>query len=167
VVKEATKADEAKAEMVRAAVSGKVTRKVDTKDIGKKLQACFSDRDYWEKVAAKCISCGVCTLLCPTCFCFDICDEMVKGQGARYRGWDSCSFRLYTKMPMENPRKEKWRRVRQKVCHKYEFHPMNFGVVACTGCGRCIRLCPVNWDITQTLSSLRARVRSQSDKQSD
>lgn len=162
--KEATKADDAKAKAVKVAVSGMLLRKVDTKDIAERLQACFSDKDYWEKVAAKCISCGICTFLCPTCFCFDICDELVKKQGTRYRGWDSCSFRLYTKMPMENPREEKWRRVRQKVCHKYEFYPMNFDVIACTGCGRCIRLCPVNWDITQILSSLPASVTSHSDK---
>ena len=165
VVNKATKADEAKAKTVKAAAYSKVTRRIDTKDVGKKLQARFSDKDYWEKVAAKCISCGICTFLCPTCFCFDICDELVKKQGTRYRGWDSCSFRLYTKMPMENPREEKWRRVRQKVCHKYEFYSMNFDVTACTGCGRCIRLCPVNWDITQIITGLPAGVTSRSEKQ--
>jgi sulfhydrogenase subunit beta (sulfur reductase) len=59
-------------------------------------------------------------------------------------------------MPAENPREEKWKRVRQKVHHKYDFYPRLFEVIACTGCGRCIRLCPVNWDITQTLSGLPA-----------
>jgi sulfhydrogenase subunit beta (sulfur reductase) len=62
-------------------------------------------------------------------------------------------------MPMENPRSEKWRRVRQKVCHKYEFYPMAFDVIACTGCGRCIRLCPVNWDITQVIESVPDKVK--------
>ena len=103
-------------------------------------------------------SCGICTFLCPTCYCFDINDELSGGCGARFRSLDSCSFPIYTRMPMENPRTEKWRRVRNKVCHKYEFYPMSFDVIACTGCGRCIRLCPVNWDITQTLSSLPAEV---------
>ncbi len=157
-VGEATKADEAKGKAVKAAASDMVTRKVDTKDIAKKLEASFDDKGYWEKVAAKCVGCGVCTLLCPTCFCFDICDEMIKKQGARFRTWDSCGFGVYTKMPMENPREEKWRRVRQKVCHKYEFYPMNFDVIACTGCGRCMRLCPVNWDITQMLASVPVNV---------
>ncbi len=164
VVKKTTKADEDKAKTTKAALSDRITKKVDTKDIGKKLQACFNDKDYWQEVAAKCLSCGICTFLCPTCFCFDICDELVKKEGARYKGWDSCSFRLYTRMPAENPREEKWRRVRQKVCHKYEFHPMNFEVTACTGCGRCIRLCPVNWDITQILASLPANVTAKSKK---
>ena len=164
LVKQATKADDAKARTVKAAISGMVIRKVDTKEIAKKLQACFSDKAYWEKIAAKCISCGVCTFLCPTCFCFDICDALIKKQGARFRGWDSCSFRLYTRMPVENPREEKWRRVRQRVCHKYEFYPMNFDVTACTGCGRCIRLCPVNWDISQILSGLPTSATSRSEK---
>jgi ferredoxin len=61
-------------------------------------------------------------------------------------------------MPMENPREDKWRRVRQKVYHKYEFYPMNYSVIACTGCGRCIRQCPVNWDITRVLNSLPAKI---------
>ena len=57
----------------------RVTRKLDTEGIKDKLLASFDDEEYWEKVAAKCISCGICTLLCPTCYCFDINDEMVKG----------------------------------------------------------------------------------------
>jgi len=157
-LEEATEADDAKAKEVKEASYRKVTRKIDTKDIGEKLLASFENEDYWERVAAKCISCGICTLLCPTCYCFDINDEMVKDQGARFRSWDSCAFAIYTKMPMENPREEKWRRLRQKVCHKYEFYPMSFGVIACTGCGRCIRLCPVNWDIAQTLESVPSKV---------
>ncbi|MBA7661877.1 Anaerobic sulfite reductase subunit A [subsurface metagenome] len=153
-LEEATEVDEARAREATEAVQGKVTRKIDTKNIQEKLLAGYENREYWEQVSAKCISCGICTLLCPTCYCFDINDELVKKQGTRFRSCDSCAFSIYTRMPVENPREEKWQRVRQKVAHKYEFYPMNFDVIACTGCGRCIRLCPVNWDITQTLESL-------------
>ena len=145
------KEDEVKAAAVKKAAFNKVTRKIDTRQIEKRLPAAFEDKEHWEKISAKCVSCGICTFLCPTCYCFDINDELLRGEGARYRNWDSCSFPLYTKMPAENPREEKWRRVRQKVHHKYTFYPELFGIIACTGCGRCIRLCPVNWDITQTL----------------
>ncbi len=158
-LKGATKDDEAKAKEAKKASYDKVTRKLDTEGIADKLQASFDDEDFWEKVAAKCVSCGICTLLCPTCYCFDINDELVRQQGTRFRSWDSCGFPTYTKMPMENPRAEKWRRVRQKVCHKFEFYPMSFDVIACTGCGRCIRLCPVNWDITQVLESVPAKAK--------
>jgi ferredoxin len=163
-VEEATEANEAKAREVKETAIGKVTRRVETEYIERKLQSGFEDEDYWQGVAAKCLTCGICTFLCPTCHCFDINDELVKKQGARFRSWDSCAFCIYTRMPMENPREEKWKRVRQKVCHKYEFYPMNFGVIACTGCGRCIRQCPVNWDITRILASLPAKVSPRVEK---
>ena len=155
---EASGDDKAKAKEAKEAACKKVARRINTDGIGEKLLACFENQDYWEKIAAKCISCGICTFLCPTCYCFDISDELVKQQGARFRNWDSCAFLTYTKMPMENPRLEKWRRVRQRVCHKFEFYPMSFDFIACVGCGRCIRQCPVNWDITQTLDSLPVKV---------
>ena len=157
-LEEATEADIAKAKDAKEKAYSKVTRKINTEGIEARLLASFENEDYWEEVATKCISCGICTFLCPTCYCFDISDEQANKQGARFRSWDSCAFPIYTKMPMENPREEKWRRVRQKVCHKYEFYPMSFGIIACTGCGRCIRQCPVNWDITLTLDKLPARV---------
>jgi len=163
-VKKVTRADIDKAKEVKAAAVGQVKKTVDMEDVDRKLRSLFNDRDYWERISAKCISCGICTFLCPTCFCFDINDEMIRKEGARYRGWDSCSFRSYTKMPMENPREEKWRRVRQRVCHKFEFFPMNLGINACVGCGRCIRLCPVNWDITQVIAGLPVEAGVKSGK---
>jgi len=143
------KDDEVKAGEARETAAKKITRKIDAEKVCKNLAASFDNEAFWQKIAAKCVSCGVCTFLCPTCYCFDINDE----KDARYRNWDCCSFPLYTEMPAENPREEKWRRVRQKVCHKYTFYPALWGVIACTGCGRCIRQCPVNWDITQTLEA--------------
>lgn len=160
----ATKADETKATKAAEAASAKIARKVDTEGITERLEANFEDEQFWEEVSAKCVSCGICTFLCPTCYCFDISDELVRNLGERFRSWDSCAFSVYTKMPMENPREKKWRRLRQKVCHKYEFYPMNFDLIACTGCGRCIRLCPVNWDITETLASVPAAEKVKSEK---
>ncbi len=159
-LEEATEADETRAKDARDTAQGKVTKQLDTKDIDQKLLASFEDQDLWKEIAAKCVSCGICTFLCPTCYCFDINDELIKDQGTRFRNWDTCSFPVYTKMPMENPRKEKWRRVRNKVCHKYEFYPTLFDIIACTGCGRCIRRCPVNWDITRALERIPAKAQS-------
>jgi ferredoxin len=153
---EATGDDENRAQKAKEAAVKKVTRKIDVEIIKRNFPASFENEALWKKLAAKCVSCGICTFLCPTCYCFDINDEALKGVGARYRNWDSCSFPLYTQMPMENPREEKWRRVRQKVHHKYTFYPNLFDIIACTGCGRCIRMCPVNWDITQTLTKASA-----------
>jgi len=150
----ATKANLAAGQKVIKAIKEKITRKVSIDNIKKRLLDIFEDKDYWQDVAAKCISCGICTLLCPTCYCFDINDDTTGEKKVRCRNLDSCSFSTYTKMPMENPRAEKWRRVRNKLCHKYEFYPIAYDIIACTGCGRCIRLCPVNWDITRIINSL-------------
>lgn len=153
-IEEISEADEGRWEQLKESAYNKVAKQINTDGIDKKLVECFEDDVFWQRIGEKCLSCGICTLLCPTCYCFDINDELIKDDGQRVRSWDSCAFPVYTKMPMENPREVKWRRIRQKVCHKYEFHPMNFGVIACTGCGRCLRYCPVNWDITQVLNSL-------------
>ncbi len=164
-VVDATKDDEKKAAAAKTSAEDKVTRKIDTGEIGKRLPGAFDDQEFWEEISAKCVACGICTFLCPTCYCFDINDEMLQdGSGARYRNWDCCSFSVYTRMPAENPREDKWRRVRQKVYHKYLFYPELFETIACTGCGRCIRQCPVNWDITQTLNALPAGKKEETKK---
>ena len=154
-LEEVTKDDETKVEEFTRRVKQKIVKTVDLNGIDGKLRNNFENEQLWKNIAAKCIGCGICTYYCPTCHCFDINDEMVRAdQGERIRSWDSCAFPLFTKMPVENPRKEKWRRVRQRVHHKFEYFPLNFGVVACVGCGRCISACPVNLDITQTLQKI-------------
>jgi sulfhydrogenase subunit beta (sulfur reductase) len=153
---EAGPAEIALAETCLKKSQARITRKLDTTGLSQRLMAVFENKEYWERIAAKCVSCGICTLLCPTCYCFDINDEIKQGKGQRMRSLDSCSFPVYTKMPAENPRTEKWRRVRNKVYHKYVFYPMNCNAIACTGCGRCIRLCPVNWDIQEVLAATPA-----------
>jgi sulfhydrogenase subunit beta (sulfur reductase) len=111
----------------------------------------FSEENFWKRISAKCISCGVCTYLCPTCHCFDLCDLRMPGQGVRYRCWDSCAFPDFTRMSVHNPREEKWRRYRQRVSHKFNFFYQNFQLVACVGCGRCVAHCPVNLDLREVL----------------
>ena len=91
-VEEATRDDEDRAGEVKDAAYRKVTREIDTKEIARRLPGSFENEEFWEKIAAKCVACGICTFLCPTCYCFDINDEALKGDGARYRNWDSCSF---------------------------------------------------------------------------
>jgi len=111
----------------------------------------FPDETLWKRVSAKCINCGICTYLCPTCHCFDLGDLRTHGQGARFRCWDSCAFADFTKMAVHNPREEKWRRYRQRVSHKFNFFYRNFQTIACVGCGRCVSHCPVNLDLRQVL----------------
>jgi ferredoxin len=111
----------------------------------------FPDENFWKRVSAKCINCGICTYLCPTCHCFNLCDLQMPGQGVRFRCWDSCAFPDFTKMAVHNPREEKWRRYRQRVSHKFNFFYQNFQTIACVGCGRCVAYCPVSLDLREVL----------------
>ena len=121
---------------------------VDANSIAKKLEDLFHKTDFWEKVSDACLSCGACTFVCPTCYCFDICDETLFSQGVRRRVWDACMFTDFTlEASGHNPRTNVYQRLRQKVSHKYSFHVRKYGVISCVGCGRCTRACPVNIDI--------------------
>ncbi|NLI82279.1 MAG: 4Fe-4S ferredoxin [Deltaproteobacteria bacterium] len=104
---------------------------------------------FWDEVQFSCINCGTCTFVCPTCWCFDIQDEVYQEKGSRIRLWDSCMFPLFTFHGSgHNPRSQKLQRVRQRFMHKLKYYPEKYkGGVACVGCGRCVRQCPVNIDI--------------------
>jgi ferredoxin len=107
------------------------------------------EADFWDDIAFSCINCGTCTYLCPTCWCFDIQDEVHGKHGIRERNWDSCMFPLFTLHGSgHNPRGQKVQRVRQRFMHKLKYYVDKYGDgIQCVGCGRCIQYCPVNIDI--------------------
>ncbi len=109
---------------------------------------------FWEEVAFSCLNCGTCTFLCPTCWCFDIQDEVYKKEGDRIRNWDSCMFPLFTLHGSgHNPRDKKFQRVRQRFMHKLKYYLDRYGNgIQCSGCGRCVRYCPVNIDIREVFN---------------
>jgi sulfhydrogenase subunit beta (sulfur reductase) len=106
---------------------------------------------FWERVSFACINCGTCTYLCPTCWCFDIQDEVCGKEGDRIRNWDACMFPLFTHHGSgHNPRDKKLQRMRQRFMHKLKYYVDKYDDgVACVGCGRCVQFCPVNIDIRQ------------------
>ena len=120
------------------------------------LQAHFDD-DHWAPWSYKCLGCGVCTFLCPTCHCFDIVDEGGYRHGQRRRNWDACPCAQFTLHASgHNPRPDQAARWRQRVQHKFNYYVQNFRVRSCVGCGRCIRSCPVNMDIHAQLAEIAA-----------
>ncbi len=122
--------------------------------VAKKFEDIFHNNDFWKKTSSACLSCGICTFVCPTCYCFDICDETLFKKGTRRRVWDSCMFTDFTlEASGHNPRTNVAQRLRQKVSHKYSYSIRKYDVVSCVGCGRCIRSCPVNIDIYSIVSS--------------
>ncbi|UCD86747.1 MAG: 4Fe-4S dicluster domain-containing protein [Desulfobacterales bacterium] len=134
---------------IKQEAEGKIVSKVDTFRLADIETIALHGADFWEDVQFACINCGVCTYLCPTCWCFDIQDETHGRTGDRIRNWDSCMFPLFTLHASgHNPRGQKIQRVRQRFMHKLKYYVDTYKMgVACTGCGRCVQHCPVNIDI--------------------
>jgi len=146
------------AEVLAASSSGKVSSHVPTDQLkGKVLNELFH-APFWEEVAFACINCGTCTYLCPTCWCFDIQDEVLGKAGDRMRNWDSCMFPLFTLHGSgHNPRDKKHQRVRQRFMHKLKYYVDRYGDgVQCSGCGRCVKYCPVNIDIRSVIGLMNS-----------
>jgi ferredoxin len=112
---------------------------------------------YWEELSYRCLGCGICTYLCPTCHCFDINDYARTGlEGERIRCWDSCQFKDFTLMAGgHNPRPSKKERVRNRFMHKFKYHEDRYSIFGCVGCGRCVQKCPVNIDPRKIILDLQ------------
>lgn len=110
---------------------------------------------WWDRYHQKCLGCGVCTYLCPTCHCFDITDETINNKGRRIRTWDSCQYSLFTAHASgHNPRPTQKERMRQRIMHKFNYSIKSHNRLFCVGCGRCIQYCPVNLDIRNVLRDI-------------
>ncbi len=132
-----------------------IKRNMKLEGVVEKLDEIFESQ-LWHSIAMKCIGCGTCTFLCPTCHCFDMQDEATLKEGARIRVWDSCMYSEYTMHASgHNPRPARMNRVRNRVYHKFSYFPKNSEYTACTGCGRCIEFCPVNIDIIDVIAKVR------------
>ncbi len=146
-LEDGTDADAASYDEAIAGATALKTRSLELEGVEQKLLDVF-EGSFWPKTAEACISCGTCTFVCPTCHCFDICDETLFREGARSRTWDACMFTNFTlETSGHNPRTKIFQRLRQKVTHKFSYYVSKFGKTLCVGCGRCTRSCPVNIDI--------------------
>jgi ferredoxin len=134
----------------------KISSHIETDQLKRKVVNELFDAPFWEEVAFACLNCGTCTFLCPTCWCFDIQDEVFGKEGDRLRTWDSCMFPLFTLHGSgHNPRDKKVQRVRQRFMHKLKYYVDKYDDgVQCSGCGRCVRYCPVNIDIREVAEKM-------------
>jgi sulfhydrogenase subunit beta (sulfur reductase) len=129
--------------------------KFNHEEIKEKLNQYFESKD-WIEQSMRCLGCGACAYVCPSCACFDIQDEAHGRKGSRTRCWDSCGFSHFTLHTSgHNPRDVQSARWRQRIMHKFSYMPERLSVFGCTGCGRCSRACPVDMNILEHLISIQ------------
>lgn len=114
--------------------------------------------DIWEDIGGQCLTCGSCSMVCPTCYCFNIYDkENLDGQsGERIREWDSCLFKNYTRVAGgETFRSGRADRVKNRYLHKQSHFVEEYGRPSCVGCGRCIDACPAGINVVEVFQRIR------------
>lgn len=144
------------AETVKEQAVARIDVAFELEGVRENLRANIEDPG-WHDLSMRCISCGTCTYVCPNCYCFNITDEMVEGQGERIRTWDNCFNPSYTlETSGHNPRDIKSNRFRNRFSHKFWYYPEKYDSLLCSGCGRCITHCPTRIDIREVLSVMGA-----------
>lgn len=135
---------------------GRMGRQLDTRGLAGML---FGNIDHprWEELAERCLTCGNCTHVCPTCFCFNVRETgtLVDGHEDRERFWDSCFSLDHSMIHGGYFRATPKQRYRQWLTHKLGAWESQFGTSGCVGCGRCIAWCPVGIDITEEAEAIR------------
>ena len=155
--REALDTDRNAAAAVHARTAASMGRELDTTGIKELLYRNY-EHPRWDEVADRCLTCGNCTMVCPTCFCSAVEDETdLSGEEAeRWRVWDTCFSVDYSHIHGGSIRPSGRSRYRQWMTHKLGTWHDQFGSSGCVGCGRCITWCPVGIDITEEVAAIRA-----------
>jgi sulfhydrogenase subunit beta (sulfur reductase) len=155
-VRKASQAQLKKADQLLNKAAGKMGRSLYTDNLKEILISNFENQ-RWDMTAERCLGCGNCTLVCPTCFCTNIKDTTnLDGLIAyRCREWDSCFTIEHSYISGGSIRTSAKARYRQWLTHKLGYWLDQFGMSGCVGCGRCITWCPVGIDITEEARAIR------------
>jgi sulfhydrogenase subunit beta (sulfur reductase) len=155
-----TTAETAAAQAAVARATSGMGRTLETEGLPA-LLAQNPEHPHWDVTAARCLACGNCTSVCPTCFCVTTEDftDLAAGLSRRVRRWDSCFSVDFTYIHGGNVRSSIRSRYRQWLTHKLGSWHEQFGSSGCVGCGRCITWCPAGIDITEEARALRQRKR--------
>ncbi|MCX8010606.1 MAG: 4Fe-4S dicluster domain-containing protein [Ignavibacteria bacterium] len=143
-------------EVTRKAIE-QITKKLQTEGLKELLQENF-EHPNWDEVALRCLNCGNCTMVCPTCFCVNVEDitDLSGDNTERWRKWDSCFTSDFSYIHGGSIRQSSKSRYRQWISHKLANWVDQFGSFGCVGCGRCITWCPVGIDITEEVYKIKS-----------
>jgi len=129
------------------------------------LMGASLDAERWNDVAARCLTCGNCTMVCPTCFCTttEEVTDLTGDHTERWQRWDSCFDLDFSYLHGGPVRSSVRGRYRQWLTHKLSTWHDQFDTSGCVGCGRCIAWCPAGIDITEEVAALEAEHRTETD----
>lgn len=141
---------------IKSKAAGSLELKVDFQKALKTMSADdFVPEENYKRIGERCIYCGGCLYVCPTCTCFNVFDNVKDKDGVRMRNWDACVFEGYTRETSgHNPRKEKWQRTSRRYEHKLKYDYKLTGASGCIGCGRCLASCPVDIGISKFIQEI-------------
>lgn len=132
-----------------------ISLKVDFEGSIRKICKHKIPKEIYERIGERCIYCGGCLYVCPTCTCFHVFDDKKGDWGRRWRNWDGCVFEGYTREASgHNPRQEKWLRTSRRYEHKLKYDYLTTGMSGCVGCGRCLTSCPVSIGISKFIQEI-------------
>jgi ferredoxin len=149
-------AEIAAAEAVVTRTASSMGREMQAADVHELLLQNL-EHPRWADVAQRCLTCGNCTMVCPTCFCTSVEDasDLAGTETSRSRRWDSCFTMDFSYIHGGSVRSSSRSRYRQWMTHKLATWFDQFGTSGCVGCGRCITWCPVGIDITEEVRAIR------------
>ncbi|HUA40912.1 MAG TPA: 4Fe-4S dicluster domain-containing protein [Streptosporangiaceae bacterium] len=129
----------------------------------RELLAASHEAARWDEVASRCLTCGNCTMACPTCFCTTVEDvtDLSGDHAERWQSWASCFELDFSRLHGGPVRASGVSRYRQWLTHKLGTWHDQFGSSGCVGCGRCIVWCPVGIDLTEEIAALREELGPQ------
>jgi NAD(P)H-flavin reductase/NAD-dependent dihydropyrimidine dehydrogenase PreA subunit len=155
----ATSAEQYGAAATVATIRARIGDPVTAEGLHERLVAQL-DHPRWAQVAERCITCGNCTLACPTCFCSTLSQatDLTGSQAVTTRIWDSCFSPGFAKVAGGSFRARPRDRYRQWLTHKFATWVDQFGTSGCVGCGRCITWCPVGIDVRDELNAIAPAV---------
>jgi ferredoxin len=163
--RQAEGADRAAAVAVVDSAAARMGRTMERGDL-RDLLADGLEHPRWDDVAERCLTCGNCTLVCPTCFCSSVEDttDLTGEEATRTRVWDTCFSLDYSYIHGGSVRTSARSRYRQWLTHKLGTWHDQFGTSGCVGCGRCITWCPVGIDITAEVAALRGEEATDAER---
>lgn len=132
-------------------------REVNTENLPEIMRKEFNNK-IWKYFGDRCLGCGKCVFVCPTCYCFNVIEDtdIEFKSGKRERFWDGCVLTDFAAVAGGgNFRADRTARLKQRILHKFSYYPERYEEFGCTGCGRCINVCPSDIDCTRIINLIR------------